>query len=54
VDVTHLAENTQIVAEALARYVFNLTDAEVFSSSLVSAMCKVKDLFASGMDVSDL
>lgn len=34
VDVTHLEENTRIVAEALARYVFNLTNAEVFSSSL--------------------
>jgi hypothetical protein len=34
VDVTHLTENTHIVAEALARYVFNLTNAEVFSGSL--------------------
>lgn len=49
VDVTHLTENTHIVAEALARYVFNLTDAEVFSSSLVSGMCKVTELFGSGL-----
>jgi hypothetical protein len=42
--VTHLAENTQIVAEALARYVFNLTNEEVFSSSLVSDVCKLTDL----------
>lgn len=34
VDVTHLAENTQIVAEALARHIFNLTSGEVFSSTL--------------------
>jgi hypothetical protein len=54
VDVTHLEENTRIVAEALARYVFNLTNAEVFSSSLVSALCKVTDLFVTGMHVSSL
>jgi len=52
VDVTRLAENTHIVAEALARYVFNLTNAEVFSSSLVSGMCKVTELFGSGLHIS--
>ena len=41
--MTHLAENTHVVAETLARYVFNLSNADVFSSSLVSGMCKVTD-----------
>jgi hypothetical protein len=41
VDMTHLTANTHIVAEALARYVFNLTNEEVFSSNLVSGMCTV-------------
>jgi hypothetical protein len=44
VDVTRLAENTQIVAEALARHIFNLTRGEVFSSTLVSDICQVTDL----------
>jgi len=52
VDVTHLTENTHIVAEALARYVFNLTSAEVFSSSLVSGVCKVTELFGLGLHTS--
>ncbi|XP_069689048.1 BOS complex subunit NCLN [Periplaneta americana] len=34
VDVTRLAENTQIIAEALARHIFNLSSGEVFSNSL--------------------
>jgi hypothetical protein len=52
VDVTRLTENTHIVAEALARFVFNLTNVEVFSSSLVSGVCKVTELFGSGMHIS--
>jgi hypothetical protein len=52
VDVTRLTENTHIVAEALARYVFNLTNAEVFSSSLVSGMFKLTELFGSGLHIS--
>ena len=50
--MTRLTANTHIVAEALARYVFNLTNAEVFSSSLVSGMCKVTELFGSGLHIS--
>jgi hypothetical protein len=50
--MTHLTANTHIVAEALARYVFNLTNAEVFSSSLVSGMYKVTELFGSGVHIS--
>jgi hypothetical protein len=41
--VTLLAENTQIVAEALARQIFNLTSGEVFSSTLVSDVSPVLD-----------
>jgi hypothetical protein len=41
VDATHLAENTHIVAEALARHIFNLTTGEVFSSTMVSDVCQV-------------
>ena len=37
VDTEYLAENTQVVAEALARHVFNLSQGEVFSDSLVSS-----------------
>jgi hypothetical protein len=41
VNVTQLAEKAQIIAEALARHIFNLTSGEVFSSSLVSVMFQV-------------
>jgi hypothetical protein len=44
VNVTHLAENTQIVAEALARHIFNLTSGEVFSNTLVNNVCQVVDM----------
>lgn len=33
-DVTHLVQNTQVVAEALARHIFNLSSGEVFSENL--------------------
>lgn len=44
VDVTRLAENTQILAEVLARHIFNLTTGEVFSSTVVSDVYLFTDL----------
>jgi hypothetical protein len=39
--MTQLAENTHIIAEALARHIFNLTSGEVFSGTLVSKVCEI-------------
>lgn len=42
VDVAHLVQNTQVVAEALARHIYNLSVGEVFSNNLVSIFFKAR------------